>query len=175
MKSVRRITETCAVQKLVVVVLVALAVVTVATASVVRLTGYGATATTWAAHHRADPSPKVVKGCCYLPKQADGLDRYLGVQRDKHGRVDSYTLHFAPRVSPSAARALLRRSELPADAKLVRVKRSDNCVIVLYRSEAAKRALGSASVVARLYSHGKGLYTGRVRNVWVTHGLTGGC
>ena len=109
------------------------------------------------------------------PKKVRALAEDLILFRDKHGRVDSYTLHFAPRVSPSAARALLRRSELPADAKLVRVKRSDNCVIVLYRSEAAKRALGSASVVARLYSHGEGLYTGRVRNVWVTHGLTGGC
>jgi hypothetical protein len=163
------------VQKVVVAAVVALAVVAVATASAVRLTGYGAARTAWAAHHVADPSPKVVKGCCYLPKQADGLDRYLGVQSDKHGRVDSYTLHFAPRVSPSAARSLLRRSELPADAKVVRVKRSDNCVIVLYRSEAAKRALGSASVVARLYSHDEGLYTGQVRNVWVTHGLTIGC
>jgi hypothetical protein len=165
------------VRKLVVVAFIGLAVAAVATASVVRLTGYGATRTAWAAHHQADTSPKLVKGCCYLPKQADGLDRYLGVQPDKHGRVDSYTLHFAPRVSPSAARALLRRTELPTDAKLVRVKHSpyDNCVILQYRSEAAKRAVGSAFIGARLYSHDEGLYTGRVRNVYVTRGTVIGC
>lgn len=158
-------------QKLVVVVLVALAVVTVATASVVRLTGYGATRSAWAAHHRADP--KLVKGCCYLPKQADGQDRYLGVQRDKRGRVYIYNLHFAPRVSASTAQALLRRTEVPADAKVVRVKRSDNCLIVQYRSEAAKRAVGSALIGALLYSNDEGLYTGRVRHVYIYRGYRG--
>lgn len=160
------------VKKLVVVTCVALALVAVATASTVRLTGYGATRKAWAAHHRADSNPKLDKGCCYLPKQADGQDRYYQVQRDEHGRVYIYSMHFAPKVSARFAKALLRRHELPADARLVRSKRKAECLILQYRSAAAKRAVGSAVVGAGLYSNVAGKYTGRVQDVNVIVGMT---
>jgi hypothetical protein len=153
--------------------IVALAVVGVATAAV-HLTGYAATRKAWAAHHVADPNPKLFKGCCYLPKQADGTDRYYAVNRDEKGRVFNYGMHFAPRVSASFARFLLRRNELPSDARFVRSKRKAECLILQFRSAAAKRALGSATVGAALYSSEAGRYTGRVKNIIVSEAMTTG-
>ena len=88
--------------------IIALVLVGVATAAV-RMSGYGATSKAWAAHHRADPNPKLFKGCCYLPQQADGTDRYYSVQRNGKGRVYAYSMHFAPKVSATFVSFLLRR------------------------------------------------------------------
>lgn len=139
-----------------------------------ELTGYGATRKAWAANHRADPNPKLIKGCCYLPRQKDGTDRYYAVQRDEHGRVFTYSMHFAPRVSASFLRFLLRRDELPPDARLVRRKRKPECLILQYRSAAAKRALGSALVGVAIYSSETGPYTGKVKDVIISGALVVG-
>jgi hypothetical protein len=155
--------------KLLLVGLLALAIVGTAAAAV-RVTGFGATRKAWAAHHRADPNPKLIKGCCYLPRQADGQDRYYSVLRD-HGRVFNYSMHFAPRVSATVARSLLR-TELPADARLLRSKRRAECLILEYRSAAAKRALGTGVVGAALYSSAAGRYTGRVADIIISEAMT---
>ena len=154
----------------------ALAVTAVASAAV-HLTGYGATRTAWRAHHRPDPNPKLVKGCCYLPRQADGSPRYYAVLRDDNGRVFNYSMHFAPKISASEAKAILRTTELPADARFVRSKRNPECLILQYRSAAAKRDVGGATVGAALYSSGAGPYTGRVNEIIIGLGIetTVGC
>jgi hypothetical protein len=158
-------------RKLVLVTIAALALAAVANASV-GLTGYGATRKAWAAHHQADPNPKLMKGCCYLPRQTDGYDRYYAVDRDEKGRVYSYSMHFAPRISASEAKFLLRRSELPPDARLVRSKRKGECLMLQYRSAAAKRALGYATVGAALYSSAAGRYTGKVEDIIISSLMT---
>ncbi len=89
-------------RKLALTGVVALSLTTVASAAV-RMNGYGATRKAWAAHHVRDPNPKLIKGCCYLPRQADGRDRYYAVFQDG-GRVYGYSMHFAPR-SPRASHA----------------------------------------------------------------------
>lgn len=160
-------------RKSILVGVAALVVVGVATASV-RLTGYAATRKAWAAHHVADPNPKLFKGCCYLPKQADGTDRYYAVNRNEKGRVFNYGMHFAPRISATFARFLLRLDELPSDARLVRSKRKAECLILQYRSAAAKRALGYATVGAALYSSAAGPYTGTVREIIISATMTTG-
>jgi hypothetical protein len=158
-------------KKLVLLAIAALALTAAANAAV-GLTGYGATRNAWAAHHQADPNPKLVKGCCYLPRQADGNDRYYAVDRDEKGRVYSYSMHFAPRISASEAKFILRQSELPRDARLVRSKRKGICLILQYRSAAAKRALGYATVGAALYSSAAGRYTGKVEDIIIMSLLT---
>src|SRR5216684_6525383 len=45
-----------------------------------ELTAYGATRSAWNAQHIADPNPRLARGCCFLPKQRDGQDRYFAVQ-----------------------------------------------------------------------------------------------
>jgi|SRR5919201_1257675 hypothetical protein len=152
-------------------VIVALSLVAVATGAA-RLTAYGATRKAWAAHHIRDPNPKLIKGCCYLPRQADGIDRYYAVQRDDRGRVLNYSMHFSPRVSASLVRVLLRRHELPVDARLVRSKRKAGCLIIQYRSAAAKRAMGTATVGAAFYSSETGRYSGRVKDVIISGAMT---
>ena len=158
-------------RKLALVGIAALALAAVASAAV-RLTGYGASRKAWAAHHRPDPNPKLVKGCCYLPRQADGRPRYYAVLRDDHGRVFSYSMHFAPRISASVAKVRLRRRELPSDAQLVRSKLRVDCLILQYRSAAAKRALGGATVGAALYTGDTGRYTGRVKRIIIGLAMT---
>jgi hypothetical protein len=143
-------------------------------AAAVRLTGCGATRKAWAAHHVADPNPKLVRGCCYLPKQADGSDRYYAVSRDSHGRVFNYSMHFAPRVSAGTAHALLARTELPPDARLVRSKRSAEWLILQFRSAATKRVMGSGTVGAALYSSASGVYAGKVKEIIISEAMTTG-
>ena len=160
-------------KSILVAAIVALMLVGVATAAV-RMTGYGATRKAWAAHHKADPNPKLIKGCCYLPQQADGTDRYYSVQRNGKGRVFAYSLHFAAKVSATFVRSLLRRDELPSDARLVRSKRKADCLFLQYRSGAAKRVLGNGTVGAALYSSETGPYTGRVKDVIIIEATTTG-
>jgi hypothetical protein len=78
------------------------------------LTAYGATRKAWAAHHLADRSPSLAAGCCFLPRQSDGQDRYYGVGYHL-GRVVGYQMHFAPHVSVAVAKRSIR-TEFPRDA-----------------------------------------------------------
>jgi hypothetical protein len=80
-----------------------------------RLTAFGAARQAWAAHHVADPNPKLFRGCCFLPKQNDGQDRYYAVQYEK-GRVVSYEMDFGPRVRAPIARLLMKREVPPGRA-----------------------------------------------------------
>ncbi len=118
------------------------------------LTAYGATRKAWNAHHVGDPNPKLSKGCCFLPRQRDGYDRYYEVMYDG-GRVISYGMHFTPRISASSAR-LLMRQELPQDARLVRRVRRHTCEQLLYRSATLKSTLGSGSVGVEFSATGAG-------------------
>jgi hypothetical protein len=160
--------------RLVLVLAIATLVLTAVARAAVRLTGYGATRQAWRAHHQPDPNPKFIKGCCYLPRQADGRPRYYAVTRDDKGRVFNYSMHFAPKIGATQAKAILRRTELPADAMLVRSKRRAACLILQYRSAAAKWALGGATVGAALYSSDTGPYTGRVDEIIIGLALTTG-
>lgn len=134
------------------VAIAALILVAVAAASGGEWRGYGATVKAWNAHRHFDRSQTMGNFRAYFPREADGEDRYASVLRNVHGHVDSYVMHFAPKVTESAALALLRRGELPADARLLRKKRNADCLVLYYRSAAAKRALGSAIINLELYA-----------------------
>jgi hypothetical protein len=125
-----------------------------------ELTGYGATRKAWATHHVADPNPKLIRGCCFLPKQRDGQDRYYAVLYD-HGRVFMYSLHFAPRIGATLARRLMRR-EFPSDTRQIRTVRKATCEQIVYRSAKLKAATGSASVGVESSASGIG---GRYRGI----------
>lgn len=129
------------------------------------LTGFGATRKAWFAHHVPDPDPRLIRGCCFLPKERDGQDRYYTVKYS-HGRVFYYEMHFAPRVSRAAARRRMSR-EVPPDARLVARVRKATCEQLVYRSAMLKSAhLGSASVeVEFTATDGGGRYRGIVGNV----------
>jgi hypothetical protein len=83
-------------------------------------------------------------------------------------------MHFAPRVSAGTARALLARTELPPDARLVRSKRRAECLILQFRSAAAKRVVGTGTVGAALYSSAGGLYNGKVKEIIISEAMTTG-
>jgi hypothetical protein len=129
------------------------------------LTGFGATRKAWFAHHVPDPDPRLIRGCCFLPKERDGQDRYYTVKYS-HGRVFYYEMHFAPRVSRAAARRRTSR-EVPPDARLVARVRKATCEQLVYRSAMLKSAhLGSATVgVEFTATDGGGRYRGIVGNV----------
>jgi hypothetical protein len=129
-----------------------------------RLTAFGATRKGWAAHHVADPNPKLLRGCCFLPKQNDGQDRYYAVQYEK-GRVVSYEMDFGPRVRAPIARLLMKR-EVPPDARIIARTIRQTCEQTEYRSATLKRVLGSARVGDEFSSDEVGgPYRGIVRNV----------
>jgi hypothetical protein len=136
-----------------------------------RLTGFGATRRDWAAHHVADPNPKLVRGCCFLPKQKDGYDRYYNVTYSK-GRVDSYGMDFLPRVRASTAR-LLMKEELPPDARVVARAKKGTCEQIEYRSATLMKLLGSPIVGVELSSDQVGgPYRNVVRDVIVAQYLS---
>lgn len=143
-----------------------------------RLTGIGATKAAFAAHHQADPNPKLVPGCCFLPKEQSGGDHFITVTYVK-GRVFSYEIDYAPNAPLAIAESELGR-ELPSDAKLVSQVKKSECVMLQYRSatlaqidgpvkETAKQKkldalLGkeqSGLVDAALYSAESGPFNGR--------------
>jgi hypothetical protein len=104
------------------------------------LTGIGATRKAWFAHHVVDPNPKLIRGCCFLPRQKDGHDRYYDVMYD-HSHVFLYDMAFVSSISARVARALMGH-ELPGDARLVRSKTKGTCAQFDYRSSMLKRATG---------------------------------
>jgi hypothetical protein len=141
-----------------------------------RLTGFGATRQDWAAHHVADPNPKLVRGCCFLPRQKDGYDRYYDVGYDK-GRVVAYGMDFLPRVRASIAR-LLMKEELPPDTRVVAHAKRGTCELIEYRSPTLKKLLGSPKVGVEFSSDQvNGPYQNVVRDVTVAQYLVvkGGC
>lgn len=68
--------------------------------------------------HEPDPDPKLDEGCCFLPRTADGGDRYYAVFWDETDRVYGYSMQFDDPPSLREAREVARR-EAPAGAKLV--------------------------------------------------------
>jgi hypothetical protein len=125
-----------------VAVLVALVVAlpSAASSGSVTLTGMGATRKAWFAHHAVDPNPKLSRGCCFLPRQKDGHDRYYDVMYDR-SHVFLYDMAFVPSISARVASALMAH-ELPSDAHLVRSKTKATCAQFDYRSAMLKRATG---------------------------------
>jgi hypothetical protein len=72
-----------------------------------------------------------------------------------------------PCTSRSDAKSRLKH-ELPSDARLVGHKRKHACEQFLYRSAAAKRAVGNASVGVELASQASGgSYDGKVKKVTI--------
>ncbi len=128
------------------------AVASLAAAGGVRLHGIGASRHDFAVGKVPDPNPKLIKGCCFLPKQRDGRDRYYAVLYDERGHVDSYSMAFAPSISIQAAKRAIR-GELPGDAKLVFDVKRAGCEIVQYQSRLVGRALhDDGAVDAAMYS-----------------------
>src|SRR2546422_438686 len=85
---------------------VALVAVAAYAASGARWTEYGATEKAWKAAHVADPNPKLFKGCCFLPRNRDGSDRYQSVQYQRFGsvsRVVGFSMGFVPAISVASA------------------------------------------------------------------------
>jgi hypothetical protein len=109
-----------------------------------QLVGYGAPRKAWAAHHRADRDPRLSAGCCFLPRQGDGQDRYYGVAYS-HGRVVFYQMHFAPRVSATAARRLMR-AEFPSDSHVTVQRPTQRYEQIDYCSTTLKVATGYGNV-----------------------------
>jgi hypothetical protein len=155
--------------------LAALAIVRVAVAAG-GLTGYGATRSAWAAHHRTDPNSKLQAGCCFLPKQADGTDRYYTVAYQS-GRVVSYEMSFVPAVPRAVAIAAIK-ADVPRDTTLVLDKRAATCEFITWRSRLLKRAVGYSLMNVELSrTPVGGRYSGLVGDVLVGPGIgpTGGC
>ncbi len=133
------------------------------------MTEYGATRKAWAAHHTADPNPKLEKGCCFLPRQSDGTDRWYSVTYNgPGGRVDSFEMSFAPAVPKALAKQILRR-EAPADAKLSFDVVKASCEILGYRSKRLSQ-VGLPAMTAALYrsAAGTGHYGSVVGDIMVS-------
>jgi hypothetical protein len=126
-----------------------------------KWTEFGATRKGWYSAHVPDPNPKLIKGCCFLPRQRDGTDRYFGVQYQDFGRGVSrvwvFEMWFAPAISFAAAKHVAR-SEAPPAARLVFTKRYSDCFRMTFRSSALSRAFKSKHAVmdVTLYSSATG-------------------
>lgn len=111
-----------------------------ATGATNGLVGIGATKAAFAANHQADPNPKLVPGCCFLPKERGGGDHIITVSYASR-RVFSYEIDYAPNASLATADAELAR-ELPPDAKLVYQVRKSECEMRQYKSITLSRIDG---------------------------------
>ncbi len=118
------------------------------------LTGFGATRKAWFAHHTPDPNPKLIRGCCFLPKQHDGQDRYYAVQY-MSGRVLTYSMHYAPRLPASLVKHLMAH-EIPPDARLVAHARKATCEQFVYRSARLEAAAHTGRVMVEFSANGVG-------------------
>ncbi len=103
-----------------------------------RLTGFGATKKDWYAHHTPDRSGKFEPGCCFLPRNKDGHDRYAAVTF-VNGRVFSFDMLFSPPVTPAEAKFWIKR-EAPPDGKVVFDVRKPTCEQIQYRSRLLAKA-----------------------------------
>jgi hypothetical protein len=115
------------------------------------LTGFGATAAEWAAHHQADPTK--APGTAYLPyvNGPAGLsgDQYQRVQVTA-GRVTSYGITLPEGTSLAAAEQFLA-AQLPADAKLTSTftgpaAGGGSCLLLNYQSATLGRVLGAPPI-----------------------------
>ena len=115
------------------------------------LTGYGATRDDFAAGKRPDPARP--DGCCFLPKQDDGTDRYNSVRYDEDDRVVSYNMAFGPTIRIGDAENVIAR-ELPRDATRVWTIPKRDCKLVQYRSALIRETLadGPWDVLVTLYT-----------------------
>lgn len=107
------------------------------------LTGFGATRATWNAHHTADPNPKLIQGCCYLPHvdNPDYSDTWnLSASSGRY--VDAITHSFAPGTTQARALAAVEKDDLPPDSRLVGSQRRRDCAEFAYRSPLLLRSDG---------------------------------
>jgi hypothetical protein len=134
-----------------------------------RWTEFGATKAAWNSAHTPDPDPKLVKGCCFLPRVRGGLDQFYEVLYDKFGgveRVYGFSMRFNPSVSYSYAQAVVAREASPASRLVFSIKKGD-CAQIQYASPLLTRAFHdkSAAMTASLYSSDSGPFTGRVTDI----------
>ena len=123
---------------------------TVATASTVLLTGFGATEVEWRASHVAATDPRLQSDCCWDPDPTLPRDlstavsgyRYTEVQRIS-GRVLQYVHNFHRSTNQAQALDEVLRLDFPADTKRVWSKRLDACALHQVQSAAVGQALGS--------------------------------
>ena len=128
-----------------------------------RLTGIGATRSAFAANHTADPDPRLASGCCFGPKvhnsgASSGQDQYAPVQYGG-GYVIIETINYDTGTPRSEAIRLVR-AELPHDARLVKTRRANVCLALLYKShdlQSNTKGLGSYVTVS-LYGRFDGPY-----------------
>jgi len=127
-------------------------VATTATAgtTTAKWTEFGATKKAWYSAHALDPNMPPYRGCCFLPRQRDGVDRYNGVTNRAIGgvpRVVQFEMWFAPPISLAAARNIVLQ-EAPPGSKLVSFTRLSDCVLMAFKSSALTRAFKSGSLKA---------------------------
>jgi hypothetical protein len=128
-----------------------------------------------------DPNPKLTKGCCFLPRQRDGTDRYFGVIYQTFGgisRAFSYEMWFAAAISFTAAKNVVREEARPG-SRFASSKRRGDCFTMTFKSSVLSRAFKSKSAVmeAALYSSGtSGPFNGRtVQDIIFLPASAGGC
>ena len=102
------------------------------------LTGYGATRDDFLERKRPDPDNP--DGCCFLPEQDDGSNRYNAVTYDDDDRVISYEMAFGPTIRLSEAENVIAE-QLPPDATRVWTIPKRNCKLVQYRSALIRETL----------------------------------
>src|SRR5581483_1476506 len=108
------------------------------------LTEFGATRAVWRAHHT--PDLKYANGCCFLPRQRDGQDRYYAVLYDEHSRVYDFEMAFAPTISVGLARFVAKKEAGPGARLVYDLKKAD-CEQLEFESALLSRALKSAVLV----------------------------
>ena len=115
------------------------------------LTGYGATRDDFAEGKRPDPARP--DGCCFLPKQDDGTDRYNAVRYDGDDRVIAYSMAFGPSIRLADAENVIT-GELPSDATRVWTIPKRDCKLVQYRSARIRETLsdGPWDILVALYT-----------------------
>jgi hypothetical protein len=115
-----------------------------------NLSGLGATQKAWRRAHKPDPSRKLARGCCYLPRvRVEGKPRptwvavIFGDRPEK--RVLTFTRLFEDGTRESSALASLTTDDLPKDATLVWQKEAGTCKIMQFVSNQFTTELGVVS------------------------------
>jgi hypothetical protein len=123
------------------------------------LTGYGATAAAWNAHHQ--PDARFDPGTTYDPDPS--LARNGDLRHDARyyavlpggpgGRVNQYYMRFPPRTSVDEARPSVLASEFPAGTSTVKFQTLTTCAILVVQSS---KFNGSLRTARRVSSSGVG-------------------
>lgn len=114
-------------------------------------TAFGATDEAWKSAHVADPNPKLVEGCCFLPRLPSGGSRYYSVaytDTDGVSRVLNYSMRFEPAISVDSALAVVREEAAPHSSLAFSVRKRE-CLQVEYNSTTAAVPSGSACQCSR--------------------------